>query len=147
MDKLKILKNKSDKEFLRIFGIKRSDFDYILSNLEIYLDNYYLKYPLKRRGLKSNISLGNQLLLTFYYLRHYMTFLKLGEEFGISESYAYKIYNKTSKHLLSIFRLKSDKELLSKDLKGVIIDVSEQPIERPKKKQKTYYSGKKNDIR
>lgn len=147
MDKLKLLKSKSDKEFLRLVGVSKNDFDYILSKLAAYLSGYYLKYPLKRRGLKSNINLGNKLLITFYYLRNYMTFLKLGEEFEISESYAYKIYHKISKHLLSIFRLKSDKELLSKDLKGIIVDVSEQPIERPKKKQKSYYSGKKNDIR
>ena len=29
----------------------------------------------------------------------------------------------------------------------IVVDVMESPIERPKKGQKEYYSGKKNDIR
>ncbi len=35
------------------------------------------------------------------------------------------------------------KQLLDKDFDTILIDVSEQPIERPMKKQKKYYSGKK----
>ena len=30
-------------------------------------------------------------------------------------------------------------------IKDIVVDVSEQPIESPKKGQKKYYSGKKND--
>ena len=41
---------------------------------------------------------------------------------------------------------KIDKKLSLEDVKTVVIDVAEQQIERPVKKQKSYYSGKKNDI-
>ena len=39
------------------------------------------------------------------------------------------------------------KALLDADTKIIAIDVTEQAIERPKKGQKNYYSGKKNSIR
>lgn len=35
---------------------------------------------------------------------------------------------------------------MNKNLEVILIDVTEQPIERPKKKQKAYFSGKKNFI-
>jgi hypothetical protein len=72
--------------------------------------------------------------------------LDLGDDFGISEGYANKIYHKISKLLVSILQLPSKEELTYKGLKAVVVDASEQPIERPKRKQKEYYSGKKNDI-
>ena len=39
------------------------------------------------------------------------------------------------------------KDLLNPDVEVIAIDVTEQPIERPTKNQKDYYSGKKKDIR
>jgi hypothetical protein len=39
------------------------------------------------------------------------------------------------------------KSLTSEALETVLIDVTEQEIERPKQGQKEYYSGKKKDIR
>ena len=47
--------------------------------------------------------------------------------------------------VLNILKLPSNKELTHEGLKAVVIDASEQPIERPVKNQKDYYSGKKND--
>ena len=38
------------------------------------------------------------------------------------------------------------KELALDDVCTVVIEVAEQEIERPVKKQRSYYSGKKNDI-
>ena len=77
------------------------------------------------------------------YLRNYRTFLELGEEFEISEGYANKLFHKISKQLVKILKLPSKTELSKEGLKAIVIDVSEQQIERPVKKQKEYYSGKK----
>ena len=98
---------------------------------------------MKKRGLKSTISLADQLLLTLTYLRHYPTFAKLGKEFSISESYANKIYHRMLDILVRVLPMNSKKELLRSDLDSVVIDVTEQPIERPKHQQHHYYSGKK----
>ena len=98
---------------------------------------------MKKRGLKSTISIADQLLLTLTYLRHYPTFAKLGKEFSISESYANKIYHRMLDILVRVLPMNSKKELLRSDLDSVVIDVTEQPIERPKQQQCHYYSGKK----
>jgi len=79
-------------------------------------------------------------------MRHYETFIKLGQQFGISESYANKIYHQMLNILIKVLKMPNPKELLNPETGTVVIDVSEQPIERPKKHQKDYYSGKKNAI-
>ena len=101
---------------------------------------------MRQRGLTSSLLIEDQLLLTLIYLRQYHTFLQLGEMFSISESYAFKRYWFISKRLMKALDLPNDQALTAENLK-VVADVTEQAIERPLKKQKTYYSGKKNDIR
>ena len=63
--------------------------------------------------------------------------------FSISESYANKIYHRMLDILVRVLPMNSKKELLRSDLDSVVIDVTEQPIERPKQQQRQYYSGKK----
>ena len=64
---------------------------------------------------------------------------------SISESYANKIYHKIINMIVKISHVKGVKSLINGTIKAIVIDVSEQPVERPKKSQKKYYSGKKND--
>ncbi len=104
------------------------------------------KNPNLAKGVKSSLSIEDKTLLTLYYIRHYSTFSNLGDTFGISESYANKIYHYILNIMAKELHVKSSKQLLNKELGTIIIDVSEQPIERPVKKQKVYYSGKKKDI-
>ena len=83
------------------------------------------------------------MLLTLYYIRYYPTFINLAAIFDISESYCHKIYTRTARILVKVEKLPNRKVLLEDPAAIVAIDVSEQPIERPVKDQKTYYSGKK----
>ena len=53
----------SDERFPRDVGISKATFQQLLFQRE--------KNPMKKRGLKSTISLADQLLLTLTYLRHY----------------------------------------------------------------------------
>ena len=99
---------------------------------------------MRTRGLKSSLSIEDQLLLTLTYLRQHQTFLQLGEMFSISESYAHKRYTFITRRLLEAMDIPNDKALIADNLK-VIADVTEQEIERPLKEQKSYYSGKKRD--
>lgn len=66
--------------------------------------------------------------------------------FGISESYCHKIYCRYSRILVKVETLPNRKNLILNPPETVIIDVTEQPIERPVKGQKSYYSGKKKNI-
>ncbi len=45
--------------------------------------------------------------------------------------------------LAKVVAIKKDRTLTQEDLETIVIDCTEQPIERPKKRQKRYYSGKK----
>jgi hypothetical protein len=118
------------------------NFSNLLENVQCHLDKEKQLNPLHRRGKKSALSLADMLMLTLFYLRHYPTFHNLGNQFGISESYSNKIFHRFSGILVKFSDLKSASELMDDDLKAVVIDVTEQPIERPKKRQKDYYSGK-----
>ncbi len=133
----------SPEEFKRTTGISEESFRYLLNQLRALLTCEREKAPMKRRGKKSAHSLKDKLLLTLYYLRHYVTFSTLGQIFGICESYSNKIYHRISEILVKVFHVDSRKRLMNTDLEAILIDVSEQPIERPKKEQKDYYSGKK----
>lgn len=143
------VKDNSPSEFLRDVGIPLEKFFETLEKIEIYIASEKQRNPLKRRGTKSkkNLKLADKLLLTLYYMRHYETFVKLGQQFGISESYANKIYHEMLNILTKVLEMPNPKELLNSETETIAIDVSEQEIERPKKNQKDYYSGKKNDIR
>ena len=58
----------------------------------------------------------------------------------------YSIFHKTIDYLLKFIHPTKSGKLSLDDVCTVVIDVAEQEIERPIKKQKSYYSGKKNDI-
>ncbi len=135
------------KEFLRTVGLSQDDFLHLHRKLEAYLGEQKVLKPLTRRGRKdSKLALADRLLLTLYYMRHYPTFINLAAIFDISESYCHKIYTRTARALAKVEKLPSRKALLENPSAIVAIDVSEQPIERPVKNQKSFFSGKKNVI-
>ncbi len=115
--------------------------------VENHIKMLFEKNPNKAKGVKPSIIVVDKVLLTLYYLRHYPTFKNLGDNFSISESYANKIYHFILDILVQEIHVPGDKSLLKSDLDTIVIDVSEQPIERPVKKQKKFYSGKKKDTR
>ena len=132
------------EEFMRTVGLSQEDFLHLHGKLAAYLDEQKVLHPLTRRGRKdSKLALEDRLLLTLYYLRHYPTLINLAAVFGISESYCHKIYARTARLLAKVEKLPNRKALLENPAATLAIDVSEQPIERPVKNQKAYYSGKK----
>lgn len=134
--------SRKEAEFIRKTGMNQDKFTLLLSLIKAKIATEKEENEMKKRGLKSSISLENQLLIALYYLRDYMTHLKLGEHFGISESYSCKIFIKMKKYMLQVLKLPKKTDLKKMDLRQVIVDVSEQEIERPLKNQKDFYSGK-----
>jgi hypothetical protein len=134
-------------QFVRTYGISRNHFECLLTKVFDFISAAKEKQPMKKRGKKSQFAIADRLLLTLTYLRHYPTFARLGMEFGISESYANKIYHQMLDILVKVLRLKNRTQLLAHNFEAVVIDVTEQEIERPLRGQRGYYSGKKNGIR
>lgn len=143
MKTYKQIEGKNKAYFKRTVGLSKRKFKLLRNKVKNYKETEISKNNLKRRGLKtSKLSLEDCLLLTLYYLRHYPTFINLADVFNISESYCYKIYKRYASIILEIEKLPNRKEMLNNPQEIIVMDVAEQPIERPKKKQKHYYSGK-----
>lgn len=139
----KIFRRK-EGEFIRKTGMNQEKFGILLGRIRAKIAAEEDENKMKQRGLKGLVTLENQLLIALYYLRSYGTHLLTGEHFGVCESYSSKIYTKMKKYMLQVLELPKKTDLPNMDLSKVIIDVTEQEIERPIHKQKKYYSGKKH---
>ena len=132
----------NDGKFKRLVGVKKETFIEIANQLR-----EPLRIKLSRGGRKPSLCLEDMLLATFSYLREYRTFEAIAETYGIHESNMQRTITWCEDEMikLNIFSLPGMKALRSDQYKEVTIDVTECIIERPKKNQKAYYSGKKND--
>jgi hypothetical protein len=133
--------------FTRLVGVNYGTFTIILGKIEVENQKYLSEHPKRQCGVKSSLPLSEQLLLSLLYLRNYETLLKVGSDFGISESYAQKRYTFIKMLLLRCLDL-PDEQALKDAISGnqVAVDVTEQAIERPRDNQADYYSGKKSYI-
>ena len=140
------IETETPEKFKLMTGLSPENFESLCDKTEIYIEDEKKRNPLKQRGLKkSKLSLKDCVLLTLYYLRHYPTFANLADVFDISESYCHKLYARYTRIIVKVETLPNRKKLLENPPDTVIIDVTEQPIERPVKGQKPYYSGKTTD--
>ena len=97
------------------------------------------------RPPKSNRA--DQLLLRLMYLREYRTQFHIGAAYGVSEATACRTIQKVEDTLMQSgeFSLPGKKKLQESDteIEVIIVDVAEQPIERPKKNKRTPIAVKK----
>jgi hypothetical protein len=134
----------SPEDFRRDAGISLEQFMTLRDQLVADMAAERRRYPIKNRGKQvSRLTVEDKLLLTMTYVRHYPTFQQLGQQFGISESYAHKLYERYRDRLVRLLRLPGHKAGLAPGLLAVFLDVTEQPIERPTRHQRAAYSGKK----
>lgn len=138
------VKDLKDYQFKRLVGVKKHTF---YRMVEIIEEAYQEKH--QKRGRSSGLSREDMVLLTLSYLRSYATFVETGFHFEVSESTAHRITVWVEDILMGSgeFSLPSKRVLVTEtsEIETILIDVTEQEIERPKKGQKAYYSGKKND--
>ena len=135
------VENLQDGYFKRIVGIKRETFNKILSALKL---RYAEKHA--KGGRNSKLSLENILLATLDYLREYRTLDHLAVTYHIHVSNLQRNITWCEDEMIksNLFTLPGMKALREDQYTEVTIDVTECIIERPKKNQKKYYSGKKN---
>lgn len=85
--------------------------------------------------------------MTLEYLREYRTYFHLGKSYGLSESACYRNCKWVEDTLIKskAFALPGKKTLLKNDesWEVILVDATESPIERPKKKGKTQATSKK----
>lgn len=133
----------NDKKFLRLTAIERITFNKMLKILK--------EFEIKKRlhgGRKNKLLLEERILMTLEYWREYRTYFHIADSYGISESTCFRNIKWIEDNLLKhrdFQQINGQKSLLNDNLKDktIIIDVTESAIQRPKKRQKQYYSGKK----
>jgi hypothetical protein len=111
MDVFSTYKSQTPAVFLRLTGMNPGTFQIILEKFKKEIEVYVSEHWARNKGRKCSLSLENQLLLCILYLRDYTTFVKLGLQFGISESYAQKRYVFTKKMLLRCLELPDEQSL------------------------------------
>lgn len=151
---------KNSKLFKRFTGLTKEQFSDLLLQLEpIYNENEKYRLAKKRLykkrkraiggGLQFKLALEDRLLIVILYYRLYVTHEFLGMLFNLDNSNISRTIKHINPLLARIFHIPERKIKLTDDeiekMKYIFIDGTEQPIQRPKnrKKQKSYYSGKK----
>ena len=137
------IKDLGGEEFRRLTGIKPEAFEKML---KILSDADRKKKS--RGGRKNKLNLKDQLLVTLEYIREYRTYFHIGKSYDISESTVYKTVRWVEDTLIKhpAFALPGRKELINNNYDTILIDVTETPIERPKKSERSSTPAKRRGI-
>jgi hypothetical protein len=131
-------------EFKRFWGVQLETFKQMV---EIVHQHEEQK---KKTGRPGKVSLEDQVLMTLEYWREYRTYFHIGQSWGVTESTACRIIRKIEKVLSSarIFTLPGKKSLYQSEpgIKAVVIDLTESPIERPKKNRNNFIAARRKSI-
>ena len=124
----KTIQHLKDADFKRLTGVQRETFERMLAVVEKGLRDF---------GRPTKLSRADQLLMTLMYWREYRTEFHIAQSYDVSESTVCRTIQKVEDVLVRSgkFRLPGKKALQPSDtvFEVVLVDVSEQPIERPKK--------------
>ncbi len=128
----KKLERLSSSEFKRLTGVKKQTFKLMVKilNVQYAVDHEF-------GGKPSKLTIEDKLLMTLEYWREYRTYFHIGNSYEYSESQAYKTIKWVETTLINsgVFNIPGKKKLHTLDKDAVVlIDVTESPIERPKKK-------------
>jgi hypothetical protein len=134
-------------QFKRLTGVKREVFEQMLLVLED-AKSASRKHP--SRGVPAKLSNADKLLLLLMYYREYRTQFHIGVTYGISESRVCELIKELESILIKDvrFHLPGKKALLKEEnhFEAVLIDVTESPVERPKKNNGQSIRERKNAI-
>lgn len=155
MSKYDRIQTLNNEDFRRLTGVKKDTFNLMLKCLYKDLENK------KKSGKPMKLCIEDRLLLALEYLRENRTFFHIAIDYDINKSTAIRICHWAEDILSKCeeFKLPSKKKILESDMdyEIFVVDATETPIERPKKRkyrnkrkiknrknnQKKYYSGKK----
>lgn len=87
--------------------------------------------------------LENHIFVLLVYYRVYVTQAFIGVMYGVDDATIYRTIHRAEKIVVKAIHIKKERTISQVELETIIVDCTEQPIERPKKGQKPYYSGKK----
>ena len=135
----------SDSQFKMLVGVNKET---VILMIEILREAYNRKH--KCRGRPSKLSIEMMMLMTLEYWRRYVTYFEQGFEYVVSESPAHDIVVCVEDTLIKSgkFSLPGKKVMLKEEeIEVVLVDVTESPVERPKKTRSHGIRGKRKGIR
>jgi len=145
MGRGKKAKNAKDVLFKRLYGVKPVTFTKMLAILQKEFIAMH-----KSGGKPPTPTPEDKLYVTLKYLREYRTMDSIAAEYGVCKGTICLSIQWVEDTLEKdgTFALPGKKALKRKSasIEYIVVDVTESPINRPKKNQKEYYSGKKNAI-
>jgi len=129
----------SEQQFVRLTGVKRGVFEMMIE---------VVSQGQRVFGRPRKLSVEDQVLLTLSYWREYRSQFHVASSFGVSEATVCRTVKKVENALLKDkrFHLPGKKALHngSLDLTVIVVDASEQPIERPQKNSAGSTPAKRN---
>jgi hypothetical protein len=144
MKKYEAVSKLSSTEFKRLTGVKKNTFIEMVAVVKEAENK-----RTSRRGKPPHLSTEDRLLMTLEYLREYRTYFHLGQSYGLSESACYRNCRWIEDSLIKskTFSLPGKKALLKSnaEFEIILIDATETPIERPKKKDPLQKTDKKQE--
>ena len=125
-------------DFKRLTGVQRETFAEMLK---------VVKKGLRDFGRPPKLSRADQLLMTLMYWREYRTEFHIAQSYGVSEATVCRTIRKVEDALVRSkkFRLPGKKALQPSDtvFEVILVDASEQPVERPKKAMNSTTAAKR----
>ena len=116
--------------------------------------NIINKYEDKKKklgGRPNKLPVEERMLMTLEYLREYRTFFHIANSYGISESSCHENVKKIENILIKSkkFSLPKKKEVILNDnnIEVIVIDATENHIERPRKNKENTIQERKRSIR
>lgn len=138
------LKRLKPSAFKRRCGIQRETFEQMVEVLRPHLERR------GKRGGQNKLDVEDQLLLVLEYWREYRTQFHIATSWRLSEAAVCRLIQKVEQLLLKCgkFRLPGKKQLYQNAYTWsvVAVDVTESPIERPKKNSELTTVGRKSGI-
>lgn len=133
------VKTLKDEEFKRLTGVSRKVYEKMLEVVKREMRNF---------GRPSKLNRADQLLMTLMYWREYRTEFHIGVTYGVSEATVCRTIRKIENVLMKSgeFRLPGRKALQPSDtlIEVVLVDATEQAIERPKKSKDVITAARKS---
>lgn len=131
--------------FLRLTGVGVEEFKTLCDRVKPYWQEK-VELAKKYQGRRSPLhQLEEKLLALFMYYRTYVTHEFIGYLFELHNANICRLFKKLEPLVARKITIKKDRSLTCDEVIKLLTDVTEQPIQRPKKKSKRQqtYSGKK----
>ena len=132
------------EDFKQIIGVKPNIFEEMVN---VLTEAYVLKH--KKGGRPPKLQIPDQLFMSLKYWRQYVTQKELSYEFEVGEATVHDTIVWVENTLIKSgkFSLPGKKALLEEtEIEVVLVDVTESPIERPKKNSVIGTRAKRNAI-